>query len=649
MTSISRVLGTSLAICLAVAACGGGGSESEAPLNVDYSSLRTASSRDEPLVYARSDDQVLEPLRNGVRLLIGGSMLPASSVASPTSSVAQDSFSVTNVQVAGVDEADFVKYDGQHIYTVRAEYGAQETRNVLSISRTDAASATVTHLSDFVIAGQKSTVPLIYQLQNQQQATEYVAAVGQYYAGWLMGAPTTTSLALLPDRTTVQLLDVRDPQNVSQAWDLELDGWLRASRFIGDTLYVVASYRPRMDGIVLPADTLQTREANELRIRRARSELLPGYVENGGSRRPLVTPGDCLVATDLTNDEGFIDLAVIVAIDLRERRVVDANCLSTNVNTIYVSQQSLYVAGSGSRDSAPLTVLHKFALGGNDISYRGTGAVAGSIGWTNPAYFMDEYQGDLRIVASANGTHRLSVLREGGNQRLRTLATLPNDSRPAPIGKPGEAVFAVRFAAERAYVVTFRVIDPLYVVDLANPADPAVAGELAIPGFSTYLRPLGSRALLSIGQDATVAGRARGVKVDLYDVRDIGDPALVGSEIFGDAGSRSEALSEPHALTFLSVPGGGYRLAVPIDVFATPDPLSSQRFLWTYSGLHLFDISGVDAGEPQLRFNSVIRTDEPGAPRASPPLVTPNRSILHDDSVFAIRGPLIIPGTWPVP
>lgn len=70
-------------------------------------------------------------------------------------------------------------------------------------------------------------------------------------------------------------------------------------------------------------------------------------------------------------------------------------------------------------------------------------------------------------------------------------------------------------------------------------------------------------------------------------------------------------------------------LAVPIDVFATTDPLDSRRFLWTYSGLHLFDISGVDAGEPQLRFNSLTRADEPGSPRASPPVVIPNRSILH--------------------
>src|SRR5262249_31210044 len=152
-----------------------------------------------------------------------------------------------------------------------------------------------------------------------------------------------------------------------------------------------------------------------------------------------------------------------------------------------------------------------------------TGAVSGVLGWSNPSYFMDELNDNLRIVTTWNGNHRLTVLREGANRKLTELARLPSGARPQTIGKPGESVFAVRFVGERAHVVTSRTIDPLVVIDLHDPADPAIAGELVVPGFARYLRSVDSsvgQLLLSIGQEAQ-GGRASGVKVELFDVNDI--------------------------------------------------------------------------------------------------------------------------------
>ena len=657
----SRSVGTCLLICVALAACGGGQSGEEEPINVDYSALKVAESRDTPLVYARSEEQVLLPLRNGVRLAAGfgfGVALPPGTVV--PSAGAPAPHSDTTLQVEGVDEADSVKYDGRYIYAVRPEMQPssastpQLSRNVLNIARTDPATASVEPVSKFVIEGGQSATPLIYALQSQDGAAEYLVAVSQNYQGWLLPMAPISALVIQPDRTTIQLLDVRNPQNVSQAWKLELDGWLRASRRIGDTLYLVSSYRPRIPDLVLPADTMVKREANELRIRSsAASELLPAYMENGSARRPLATSDGCLVAQQIASNESYMDLIVIAAINLRTRRVTDVNCLSTNINSVYMSAESLYVAGTGYRlaESLPITVLHKFALDDGEITYRATGAVAGTISWSNPSYFMDEYQGDLRIVTTANGVHRLTVLRESGGQSLMLVSSLPSATRPAPIGKPGEAVYAVRFMTERAYVVTFRVTDPLYVIDLKDPADPAIAGELAIPGVSTYLRPLGvtqSELLLSVGQDVSAGGTRQGIKVELFDVRDIAHPQSLGAEVFGKAGSWSDALNDPHALTFLTLPGTNarHRLALPIHVFDTAHPTEPGRFNWTYSGLHVLEVAASETGAPQLHFQGVIKTEERSDATPSPSFAVPNRAVLHGDSVFAIQGDRILSSLW---
>lgn len=633
MTAVSRGVASGVLACVvALASCGGSDSASEEAVNVDYSALRLVDSRDQPLQYARSDEELLRPLRNGLRIMIGPVSLPtAIDVALPSAS-SQLQHSVTTVQVEGVDEADSVKYDGRYLYAVQPEVTIASSptphlsRNVLSISRTDPKTAAVEPIGNYVIEGEQSTAPQLYQVASNAGTADYLLAVSQDYFAWLMPMLPVAALVAHPDRTTIQWLDVRDPANVSQAWKLELDGWMRASRLTGDTLYVVSSYRPRMPDLVWPADTLEKREANERSIRStAARDLLPGYSENGGARQVLAKRDGCLIAQGLENRDAYFDLMVISAINVRTRRVTDVNCLSTNVNAVYVSRESLYVAGSGwqASNDEPITVLHKFELSDDEITYRATGAVSGSIGWSNPSYFMDEHQGDLRILTSKAAVHRLTVLRESGGPALSVVSSIPNDAHPEPIGKPGERVFAVRFLEGRAYVVTFRTIDPLYVIDLENPAEPAIAGELEVPGFSTSLWPLGAtrkELLLAVGTDA------QGVKVELFDVQDIANPRSVGSQVFGGQFTTSEALSDPHALTFLMGATLQYRVGLPIHVF---DPQ------WKYSGLHLLEVSAGAA--PQLQFHGVVKTQEVGGP---------NRGVLHGESVFAIQGGHITSSLW---
>ena len=134
-----------LASCGSLVGCGSG-STSEEPVNIDYSALRLAPSREGALSYATSDEQLLRAVRNGLRMSLVGSPQIAAvvGISAPRADSPQGTFSATTVQVDGVDEADLVKYDGSYIYTMRPQNVPASpgfTRNVLTVARTDPATA----------------------------------------------------------------------------------------------------------------------------------------------------------------------------------------------------------------------------------------------------------------------------------------------------------------------------------------------------------------------------------------------------------------------------------------------------------------------------------------------------------------------------
>ena len=172
------------------------------------------------------------------------------------------------------------------------------------------------------------------------------------------------------------------------------------------------------------------------------------------------------------------------------------------------------------------------------------------------------------------------------------MGSLPNTQRPAALGHPGEQVYAVQFVGPRAYVVTFRQSDPLYVLDVANPADPKTLGELSMPGFSDYLYPLGDKLLLGVGKDATDAGFLGGVKVALMDVSDPTKPSLLNSAVIGKRGSSATLDSTSHGINVFQQ-GNVYRIAVPVRVHETPSGqvVGPQTFYQpSYQGLQRFEV-----------------------------------------------------------
>jgi hypothetical protein len=175
----------------------------------------------------------------------------------------------------------------------------------------------------------------------------------------------------------------------------------------------------------------------------------------------------------------------------------------------------------------PPTLIHQFSLDeGTAATYVASGQVEGRL---LNQFAMSEYNGDLRVATTTDDTG------EFGDQSESTVFVLRPDGdelrQISSIGGLGtdEQIYAVRFIGDLGYVVTFRQIDPLYVIDLRDPANPVLAGELKIPGYSAYLHPVGEGLLLGVGQDATEQGRTTGTQLSLFDVSDPTDPQRIST------------------------------------------------------------------------------------------------------------------------
>jgi len=656
--------------------CGSGGSDSqEEVINTDYSQLKAATLQTEPLAKATQSDTFIEYLKNGLRLRLQGQARPFD--LAEQGAVANDSasgFSGTNVHVSGVDEADFVKYDGEYLYIAQSPsyvfftsdaQGAilEEARGKdhgIRILKTSPSQATVSEVAHIDFEDESLALSQLYLVSNEQGGTSDVASISHTQLNDWNASFLAPDWRWQSGLTQIKLFDVSTPDSPQISWNLELEGNLEGSRKIGNTLYLITRYIPSIQALNDDPITLLEQEDNErLILSTAASDLLPHYSVGDGEVLPLVRSGDCYAPENINPSEGYADVLTITALDLAAKQIVSSVCLNAKVDGIYSSLDSLYLGGShGSTwtEGARLTALHKFGLNSGEIEYRGSGAVPGFMGWQDPAFRMDEYQGDLRIVTTESTftgepLHRLNVLRERGDSReLELVASLPNSDQPAAIGKPGEDIYAVRFQEERAFVVTFERIDPLYVIDLSIPEQPRIAGELEVPGFSSYLHPVGDNYLLSIGQEVIDERNFGGVKLELFDVSDIENPSSVNSHVVGERGSWTNASYDLRSISFLQNGSEQLRVALPIVVYDTITmDHKSEYFDWTFSGLQLLEINGLNGGGVQLDLAGHLVTEHRDGQQSFIGSGGDGRSILHDDSVFFVYGDQVWSSFWDSP
>ena len=632
LLAASVLPGTLLATVLAFTACGGGGSggadTSPPPAGSPVALQASAPGALLGYVQDKLNAQVDKGLDfagyNG--FYRGGELVTFTAATSGDASAKP--FSSTTLQEGGVEEADLMKTNGSRVFSLTVDSPGSWRLNTLRVDRR-LADGSLQADGNLALDGTDSIEGL--QLANQGERVVLLGQTEQWYT--LAGLTTQVrtldaSFAptpMTPPKTVIELVDAKSGQALNKTHSVRIDGQMVDSRMIGDTLYVVTSWYPRLD--MLPVSGATPAERKGAIGRLTNRDLLPTVTVDrlgaGASSltEPLMADSDCYLQTQ--NGSLGVQLTTITAFNLASPTLErSSRCFLGGTEAFYMSTKSIYLAtsryevlnkdGIVAYPSQASTDIHKFAISGMNISYRGSGEVVGHLGWDSnkTSYRLSEHLGDLRVLTytnqfgwfgeldAANATSKpspaiLTVLREdSAGGKLQTIGTLPNSQRPAPIGQSDEQVYAVRFLGERAYVVTFRRTDPLYILDLSNPSDPKTVGELKTNGYSDYLLPVADGLLLGVGKDADPQGRVQGVKVSLFDVANASAPTELASRVLGKAGSSSALDFSRHGVNLMTV-GGVTRVALPVMVAETPDPHSNGNwFRPTYQGLARFEVHG---------------------------------------------------------
>jgi uncharacterized secreted protein with C-terminal beta-propeller domain len=451
-----------------------------------------------------------------------GAAEKASPISLPTVNQAQD-YSTTNVQVEGVDEADFVKNDGKYIYILSGS-------NMIIVDAYPAERAAI--LSTTPLRGQPEELfiqgdrlVVFSTLQDEQ----YVHP-GESRVPVPVWRPVTHAyIYSLADRTTPKLMH-----------DLSLSGIYYDSRLIGDQVYVVTSESVQwfMDEPVVPE------------------------IQSGGG---LVQSPD-IYYFDIP--EPYYQYHTISSFALHGSGEVEAETfLLGQTTTLYVSKENLYMAY---RLSPPIyrtweepatrsiaekdmlaqerTLIHKFTIDSGTVRYAATGEVGGHM---LNQFSLDEYRDHLRVATTVEGYgpkgsylfNNVYALDAG----MKTVGTLEYIA-------PEERIYSTRFMGEKLYMVTFKRIDPFFVIDLSDPQRPGILGKLKLPGYSDYLHPYDADHIIGIGKETEESQwggvSIAGLKLALFDVSDVNNPTLVDKVEIGEAGTDSEALRDHKAFLF---------------------------------------------------------------------------------------------------
>jgi inhibitor of cysteine peptidase len=429
-------------------------------------------------------------------------------------------YSDTNVQVEGVDEADRVKTDGQHFFLTAADsvnilnaYPASELSNLSKIGMREALGLD-DHYSVWING--------IYVLQEKLVVIASIAGPYQYYNS-SDSAPVTSMIWRMPEeKTVVAIFSLTDILHPALIKSFGISGYPITSRMSGDFVYVL-SQQCICDLTNLVSPKL--------------------YEDNG-----TVT----MAATEIHYDPSSREISSfvnILAIDVEAMESNHTSVLAGYTSTVYMSHSALFLTFQKMQGGGPIfidgnvamvdssqyqytTSIYRIDIDGLSIVPAARGEVPG---WLQNQFSMDEKDGYLRVATTSgwiDTTNDVFVL----DSDLNITGSLEGLAL-------NERIFASRFIGDMLYLVTFRQVDPLFVINLSDPANPRLVGELKVPGFSAYLHPVDANHLIGVGM---LAGS---VKVSLFDISDPENPSEL-SNVSVPGWSYTEALYDYKAVLY---------------------------------------------------------------------------------------------------
>ncbi|MGH3505744.1 MAG: beta-propeller domain-containing protein [Nocardioidaceae bacterium] len=462
----------------------------------------------------------------------------------------------TNIQEAGVDEPDIAKTNGRILVTV-------EDRSLVVFDVTGNEPVEIARLdlgrdmwgAELLLVGDRVLV---------------LSGAGGYYGGPIMTDAIVPGGRVAPGywgyagRTTILTIDVSDPTDPTEVDEQTLEASLVSTRQYGDVVRIVTTSTPTFD-FVYPTKRLSEQEAKQRNREIVRESAPEDWLPKDADGESIMTCMD----VSRPADASAMSTISILTLDPADPGSRDSIGVAASGDLVYSSADRLYVAtsdwgwGWGGRWpwQRVRTDVHAFALDGLQTTYTASGDVPG---YVPDRWAFSEFEGELRVASTrADGSESLvTVLTEDGDE-------LVTRGWVGGMGKQ-EDIKAVRWFGDIAVVVTFRTMDPLYTIDLSDPADPRVVGELKIPGFSEYLHPVGGDILLGVGQRANERGLTKGSQVQSFDLSDLTDPTQIESLRFD--GDYSPVEQDSRAFTFLTeqrlalVPTGSWRGGNTVEV-----------------------------------------------------------------------------------
>lgn len=467
----------------------------------------------------------------------------------PTRSEAEadSDYSTTNIQVQGVDEGDVIKTDGKYIYQVN------NGRVVIAL----AAPAEKMAVTDTLLFAEKKFSP-----QELYVDDRYLVVIGSSHENRIMEQPKASGEVKIyppvPVSNTVKavVFDIRNKNDIKQVREVELEGNYISSRKVGNKLYLAANKY---------LDYYHIMEYQES------AEFLPLYRDTQTKNDYIAIP-----YPDICYFPGRLEpnYLLVAGLDLdRADQEMKVSAYLGGGENIYATENHLYVAvtdyqaGESQTEKRILpdsesidvqTMVYKFTLEEGEVKYAAQGEVPGTV---LNQFSMDEHKGYFRIATTKGDTWQ-----QGENTSKNNVYIL--NEKMKITGKiediaPGEKIYSARFMGDRGYLVTFKKVDPLFVIDLKNPEEPKILGALKIPGYSDYLHPYDENHIIGFGKDTIELSQKdgtgkelgttafyQGMKIALFDVSDVAHPVQKFQEIIGDRGTDSDLLHNHKALLF---------------------------------------------------------------------------------------------------
>src|SRR5216117_114631 len=460
---------------------------------------------------------------------LSGNGLATTASSSSSYSGTIPTHSETNAQVAGVDELDTVKNDGTYLYTVTNNtvaivlaYPVVDAREVARLSVNGSIQGIFIDGSQLMIISQHF----------QYYPVPYTFTGAPTVAG---GASMIAVPAYSYDQTSsIWVFDLSNHSNPILTTTIIANGTLSGARLIGNYVYMIST---QPIGCVGPIP-------------------VPENIVNGNSLTML--PNQIYHSDVADYAQSF---TTVMGVDLSQ-----ANPAPTAKTFLIGASSNIYVSLNQDYLTQPIwsqteqTVIHRIGIDGSDISYEATGTVPGHV---LNQFSMDEYNGYFRIATSEYGYAR--ILTPQTSTTISTVSQQQTDLYVLDRGlqtvgslqglSPGETFYAARFMGDRAYLVTYQRMDPLFVIGLQDPTQPKVLGQLNILGVSDYLQLYDGTHLIGFGkssQNVTWENAAlfQGLKLSLFDVTDPGHPIDTSDYFVGDRGSDSPALTDHRSVLF---------------------------------------------------------------------------------------------------